>query len=756
MQDGWTVHVPPASFGLVMAPPNPLRVFAVAAFLCAVAMAWAQPPAPVAKLWSARDYGGGPINLGVVQHPVSGFIYVGNGRGVLEFDGVRWRLIPLPARGPARTVAIDAEGTVWVGSYNEMAILRPDEAGELKAVSVLDRVATPDRVVEFVSQALPTPEGMCMVEQTHMYLFRPDGTTSSWKSAKVPLRAWWMDGAVHVVLTGEGIFRLEGNGEMTPVTPTGGSIEGLDLTQLRVLAARPAGAGHTMLLTSRGTLMWSGGSRSLTLVESASLQPAEDEVTAALFLRNGGSVLATETGGLMRLDKDGRVVGRWPALAAFASGRVTGFLEDRERGLWVAKAIGLARLQLEDASTTEPASPAAFVRRLSVPRGPIVAGSSVLQQGGPVVLGPEYAALAFEFAAPSYRFDELGRSGLMFRSRLEGVDNGWSDWKPEARREYANLPLSALQLRVQARDLAGREGPEAVLAISLKQHWWLTPWAWMGYAGVAGATLTACYQLLTRAHRRRAAQLEAIVAARTEDLRRSNAELARLREIDRDEKVAARLAEEKARLEVLRYQLNPHFLYNTLNSLYSLVLTSPPAAADMVLRLADFCRIALERNDEEFTSVGTCFDRMSLYLEIEKVRWGAGLQVEIEAEAGARTERMPPFLVLPLLENAIKYGGATSPELLRVRLAARMIPGEAGAPARLEIEVANSGHWNEVGEDVVPGSTGIGLENLRQRLQRYYPDRHQLVIENSDGWVRVKLLLQTASASSDAMTLAAK
>ena len=746
----------PASSSPVTAFFIPLRVLAVAAFLSVVAAVWSQPTAPTAKLWSARDYGGGPINLGVVQHPTSGFLYVGNGRGVLEFDGVRWRLVPLPARGPARTVAIDADGTVWVGSYNEIAVLRPDEAGELKAVSVLDRVATPDRIVEFVSQALPTPEGMCLVEQTHVFLFRPDGTTRVWKCAQVPLRAWWMDGAVHVVLTGMGIFRLEANGEMVSVAPKGEPVDGLDGAQLRVLAARPLGAGRTLLLTSRGGVIWSDIDRTIAWLESARLHSAGDEVTAAEFLRNGGSVLATETGGLVRLDRDGRVEGHWPALPGLASGRVTGLVEDREGGIWAVKAVGLARLQFGDAIPLGVAPPVAVVRRLNAANGRTLVGGAGLQQGGPVTLGPEHTTVSFEFAAASYCFNPGGRSGPMFRSWLEGVDSEWSEWTSEARRDYTNLPLEMHRLRVQARDVTGRAGPETVLNFSLAQHWWLTPWAIFGYAGTAIALLAVVYQMLTRAHRRRAAHLEAIVAARTEDLRRSNAELARLREIDRDEKVAARLAEEKARLEVLRYQLNPHFLYNALNSLYSLVLTAPPAAADMVLRLADFCRVALERNDEELTSVGTCFDRMALYLEIEKVRWGAGLQVEIEAEAEARAELMPPFLVLPLLENAIKYGGATSPDLLRVRLAARVIGRGDHAPTRLEIEVANTGHWTDPAEEVVVGSTRIGLDNLRQRLQRYYPDRHQFVVESSDGWVRVRLVLQSAASTREAEAVAGK
>src|SRR5262245_16794073 len=127
--------------------------------------------APLARTWNARDYGGGPICLAVVQHPKTGFVYVGNGRGVLEFDGAHWRMIPLPDHGPARGLAIDDAGTIWICSYNEIAVLRPDAIGELQAVSVLDQLPEGARSVEFLNQALNTPLGMSFTERNHVLLF---------------------------------------------------------------------------------------------------------------------------------------------------------------------------------------------------------------------------------------------------------------------------------------------------------------------------------------------------------------------------------------------------------------------------------------------------------------------------------------------------------------------------------------------------------------------------------------------------------
>ena len=214
----------------------------------------------------------------------------------------------------------------------------------------------------------------------------------------------------------------------------------------------------------------------------------------------------------------------------------------------------------------------------------------------------------------------------------------------------------------------------------------------------------------------------------------SNLELARLHRLEIDEKIAAQLSEEKARLEVLRYQLNPHFLYNSLNSIYGLLFENARDAGEMVLRLSEFCRATLTGPTDEMPTLGAELDALRSYLDVEKVRWGENLQIEFAAAPEVGSVRLPPFLLLPLVENAIKYGSRTSPGVLRLVIRAQHQDGA------LLIEIANTGQWLEPSA-ARPDSTGIGLENLRQRLRRYYPDAHTFTTEAKDGWVvaRVKL-----------------
>ena len=200
--------------------------------------------------------------------------------------------------------------------------------------------------------------------------------------------------------------------------------------------------------------------------------------------------------------------------------------------------------------------------------------------------------------------------------------------------------------------------------------------------------------------------------------------------------LAAQLAEEKTRLELLRYQLNPHFLFNALNSIYGLVYPHSRTAGEQVRRLADFCRTTFTRDGNQWRRLGEELAMLRLYLDIEQARWRDRLVIAFAPDPAADSINLPAFLLLPLAENAIKHGGATSPDVLTLRITTRALGADA-----VEIEFANTGHWQEPDEPRTVPSHGIGLENLRARLTRCFPGTHQLDITSRDGWVHVVLRL---------------
>jgi hypothetical protein len=207
----------------------------------------------------------------------------------------------------------------------------------------------------------------------------------------------------------------------------------------------------------------------------------------------------------------------------------------------------------------------------------------------------------------------------------------------------------------------------------------------------------------------------------------------------RETALRAVAAARDAQLRMLAYQLNPHFLFNTLNSIRALINEDRQRAREMVTALSGYLRYALVERplhvallEEEVASVRG-------YLAIEQVRFEERLDARVEVDPDTLRCEVPAFLLNPLVENALKHGapgGAGAPLMLRVE--ARLVE-----PDRLRLVVENSGRW--MGEetahsarddgDNLPG--GLGLANVRARLAALHPAEHRIEIEEADGRVRV-------------------
>lgn len=354
----------------------------------------------------------------------------------------------------------------------------------------------------------------------------------------------------------------------------------------------------------------------------------------------------------------------------------------------------------------------------------------------PLTLQAGQSTLRFAYATPGLA-DE---AGTLHETVLKGFADGQVELGAAGTRTFTNLPAGNYTFEARARTADGRWSEPAQFAFTVLAPWWQTP-AGVALFTVLGALLLFVYvRWRIRGLRRERQRLEAVVAERTAELAHSNAELRRLHRLDQDEKLTARLSEEKARLELLRYQLNPHFLYNSLNSIRALIFSNAPAAGEMVTRLSEFCRWTLTRSADEMTTVAEEVEMLQAYLDIERTRWQDGLRASIEVTEDARPAPLPQFLLLPLLENAIKYGGKTSPDILEVRVRVSRV-GET-----LICEVANTGHWVELNGETPRESTRIGLENLRQRLRRHYGPDCDFERSSTGGWVRVRLRMPLTSA----------
>jgi len=160
----------------------------------------------------------------------------------------------------------------------------------------------------------------------------------------------------------------------------------------------------------------------------------------------------------------------------------------------------------------------------------------------------------------------------------------------------------------------------------------------------------------------------------------------------------------------------------------------------MVTELAEFMRHSLVRDGGELTPLGDEVETIENYLSIEKARFEEKLDVLVDVDPAAREWLVPPFLLHPLVENAVKHGMRTSPMPLRVELRARAAGG------RLTLEVGNTGAWRPPAADGADG-TGTGLSNVRARLEQSYPGRHRLRVTPGGG--RVLTVVEIERAGGD-------
>ncbi len=206
------------------------------------------------------------------------------------------------------------------------------------------------------------------------------------------------------------------------------------------------------------------------------------------------------------------------------------------------------------------------------------------------------------------------------------------------------------------------------------------------------------------------------------------------KEQERRTKRANALAQ-KAQLQMLRYQVNPHFLFNAMNSLRALIDEDETKARDLITELSEFLRYSLESKDFTDVPLRHEIEAITHYFAIQKKRYEDKLEVNCDIEPQAMEFPVLSFLVHPLVENAVKYGMRTSSLPLVIGLKAKIRDGF------LMVEVSNTGRWVEPEEhpEQRSASTGTGLKNVRRRLENAFPDRHRLEVVEKEGCVCLQL-----------------
>jgi hypothetical protein len=204
---------------------------------------------------------------------------------------------------------------------------------------------------------------------------------------------------------------------------------------------------------------------------------------------------------------------------------------------------------------------------------------------------------------------------------------------------------------------------------------------------------------------------------------------------ERQKVLKANTEAHQAQLKMLRYQLNPHFLFNTLNAISTLILIEDNKTANgMVTRLSDFLRYSLDKDPMKKVSLRQEIQALKLYLDIEKVRFEERLQVTFNISDDCFDAQVPSMILQPLAENAIKYAIAVQEQ------GGSIVVNVSRFGNDLLLELADNGPGAEIVNGNLYRESGVGLANTRERLQALYDQDYSLVVSpNSPSGVKINI-----------------
>lgn len=190
----------------------------------------------------------------------------------------------------------------------------------------------------------------------------------------------------------------------------------------------------------------------------------------------------------------------------------------------------------------------------------------------------------------------------------------------------------------------------------------------------------------------------------------------------------------QAELKALRAQINPHFFFNTLNSIYSMSLDKDERLPGTILQLSELMRYFLYESREDLVPLSKEIHVLNDYIALQKIRSDEQLQVKTEIERDPGQQKIAPLLLIAFVENAFKHGakGSTGNAFINIKLTT--------AQNTINFRVENNkGVIDEARRD---DQGGMGLDNVKRRLELIYPQRHKLLVENNDKIFLVQLQLQ--------------
>lgn len=210
----------------------------------------------------------------------------------------------------------------------------------------------------------------------------------------------------------------------------------------------------------------------------------------------------------------------------------------------------------------------------------------------------------------------------------------------------------------------------------------------------------------------------------------------------KQEKAAQEVQQEqlKSELSFLRSQISPHFIFNILNSIVYLIRTQSPQAEPVTHKLSELMRYMLYTSSDEQVSLEQEIAYLENYIELQRIRFEEDVDIQLTLKGNAGTQPIEPMILIPFVENAFKHGvGLVEKPVIEVKLVLK--------EKNMKFQVRNKIASVETEDKDI--SSGIGLKNVRRRLELQYPQTHTLTIDESKDWFEVELMLNFSSRNKN-------
>ena len=198
-------------------------------------------------------------------------------------------------------------------------------------------------------------------------------------------------------------------------------------------------------------------------------------------------------------------------------------------------------------------------------------------------------------------------------------------------------------------------------------------------------------------------------------------------------------------LKTLKSQLNPHFMFNAMNSIRALIEEDPDSAKVAITKLSNILRYSLQMERMERVPLEDEVETVKNYLDLERIRFEARLKYKIDIDKVTQKIEIPPMMIQTLIENGIKHGIAKRREGGEIQLKSKLVTNSNGS--NLQIEIRNSGHFSE---ELLKNSNGFGVSNTKHRLNLLYGDEARFSLQNENGdMVLATIEIPTGSFKND-------